>query len=340
MACSLSVVIPVYNEAASIGAHLARLCAYLSERFGDDYEIVAVDDGSQDPTANALLVASRDVPELRVVTHERNLGLDAAIRTGIDAAHGEDIVTFDADLTYAPSTIGVLVDALEQENADVALASPFLPTGECRGVPWMRRLFSVCANRFLSYALRGRFRTLTCVVRAYRAQVARALLEENPQLEVTFGLLFAAYRSGYRITEVPATLDWSQQPKQRTKRTSFSKLARRTWAIGIAGIRMRPITLLVIPGLIPALLPTVAAAAFFLGLSPARIAAATACTLAVQCASIAFASLLLAESLARDSAWKRVICSLSSSRTIRTIRGEASEQPSAMLSPPLSLREP
>lgn len=340
MACFQSVIVPIYNEAATIGAHLARLRAYLSERFGDDYEIVAVDDGSQDATADALLVASRDVPELRVVRHARNLGLDAAIRTGIEAADGEYVVTFDADLTYAPMTIGALIDALEKHEADVALASPFLPTGECRNVPWTRRLFSVCANRFLSYAVRGRFRTLTCIVRAYRAQVARALLEENPNLDVTFGLLFAAYRSGYRITEVPATLDWSQQPKQRTKRTSFSKLARRTWAIGLAGIRMRPVTLLVIPGLIPGLLPAVAAVAFFLGLAQAQIAATTACTLAIQCASIAFASLLLADSLARDSAWKRVICSLSSSRTIRTIRDEASGRPSATLSLPLSPREP
>jgi Glycosyl transferase family 2 len=339
MASAVSVIVPVYNEAASLAAHLGCLRAYLDERFGSDYEVVVVDDGSTDGTPGILRLASAQNPRLQVRTHDRNRGISAAIRTGIAAARGEYIVTFDADLTYAPPTIGGLVDQLDLRSADIALASPFLSNGACRKVPWLRRLLSICANRFLSYAVRGRVRTLTCLVRAYRAQVIQALLEEGRHPEVTFGVVFAAYRAGYRIVELPATLDWSRQPRRRTQRTSYVKIAHRTWEILMAGVRMRPITLLAVPGIVPGLLPAVAAGAVLLRLPRTEIVVLTACTLAVQCASLAFATLMLADSFAGNSAWKRVICSLSSSRTIKTIRGETLEPPSAMLSSPYSLRE-
>jgi hypothetical protein len=340
MASIVSVILPAYNEAASLAAHLRCLRTYLDDRFGQAYEIIVVDDGSSDGTAGVLRVEAARDPRLQVLTHQRNLGIDAAIRTGADSAGGDYVVTFDADLTYAPSTIGALVDRLERTNADIVLASPFLSDGRCRNVPWWRWLLSATANRFLSYAVHGRFRTFTCIVRAYRAQVMRALIEEDPQLEGTFGILLAAYRGGYNILEIPATLDWTHQPLHRSKRTSLIKIARRSWEILTAGVRMRPATLLVVPGLVPGLLPAVTAGAVLLRLPSTQVAAATAYTFAVQCASLAFGTFMFANSLVENSVWKRVKCSLSRSRTTRTIRDEASEQPNAMLSSPYSLREP
>ncbi|MBV8374075.1 MAG: glycosyltransferase family 2 protein [Candidatus Eremiobacteraeota bacterium] len=335
----MSVIVPVYNEAASLAAHLRCLRTALEKRFGQAYELVVVDDGSSDATPSILrLEATRDA-RLRVLTHQRNLGIDAAIRTGTNSAGGDYVVTFDADLTYRPASIGALVDRLEFTGADIALASPFLRDGKCRNVPWLRWLFSVCANRFLSFAVHGHFRTFTCIVRAYRAQVIRRLLEGDPRLEVTFGILLAAYRAGYRIVEIPATLDWTQQPRARSRRTSYVRLARRTWEILAAGVRIRPATLLVVPGILPGLLPAVAAAAAFLRLTPTEIATATAYTFAIQCASLGFATFALASSARWNSSWKPLICSLSNSRTIKTIRDETSESPSAMLSSPYSLRE-
>jgi glycosyltransferase involved in cell wall biosynthesis len=340
MGSAVSVIVPAFNEAACLAAHLASLRNYLDARFGSEYELLVVNDGSIDATPGILRIASAQNPRLRVITHDRNRGIDAALRTGIDAASGDYIVTYDADLTYAPPMIGALVDRLEQTSADIALASPFLDGGKCRNIPWLRWLFSVCANRFLSFAVRGRIHTFTSVMRAYRAQVIQALLEEDRRVEVSFGVLLAAYRAGYHVVEIPATLDWSRQPRERSHRTSYAKLAARTWSILIAGVRLRPSTLLVVPGLLPGLLPAVTAAAILLRLPPKEVAAATVYTFAIQCASLAFATLALANSVVRNSAWKRVICSLSSSRTIKTIRDEASEPQNAMLSSPCSLREP
>jgi glycosyltransferase involved in cell wall biosynthesis len=339
MASSVSVIVPVYNEAASLAVNLRCLRVYLEKRFGHAYELIVVDDGSSDATPGILRVEAAYDARMAVLTHPRNLGIDAAIRTGAHAAGGEYVVTFDADLTYAPSTIGALVDQLERTTADIALASPFSRNGRCRNIPWMRRLFSVCANRYLSYATNGRFSTFTSIVRAYHAQAVRALIEEDPQVEVTFGVLLAAYRSGYRIVEIPATLDWTRQPRERCKRTSYFKLARRSWEILVAGVRMRPATLLVVPGILPGLLPAVAAGAMLLRLPPKEVATATASALAVQCASLAFATLTLANSVARNFAWKPLICSLSNSRTTKTIRDETSESPNTTPSLPYSLRE-
>jgi dolichol-phosphate mannosyltransferase len=283
---AVSVVLPAFNEESHLRVNVARLCEYLDERFGEAYELIAVDDGSGDATAAILGECEKNYPRLRVLRHECNRGMDAAVQTGIEAAGGDCIAVIDADLTYAPETIGALVDAVDG-GAQIALASAYCRGGRCIAVPWVRAQLSRWANRYLSFAVRGTFSTFTCVVRAYEARYARVALALGEFDDATFGVLLAAYRAGAKIAEVPATLDWSDQPERRAQRLRWRGIAARTARVIGAGIKTRPALLVAVPGLVPGVLPAVLACAIALRWSPQLIAIATAVTLVVQYGSLA-----------------------------------------------------
>lgn len=100
----LSILIPVYNEAATVSAVLHRV---LGVEFPCDVEVVVVDDGSTDGTAR--LLDALDNPRTMVVHHPRNRGKGAAIRTAAAAASGDYLIICDADLEYAPEEIPRLI---------------------------------------------------------------------------------------------------------------------------------------------------------------------------------------------------------------------------------------
>src|SRR5262245_26298570 len=108
-----SFVIPCYQEADALDAGLDELL-----RLPGD-ELVFVDDGSTDGTGERLAAAARRDPRVRVVTHEKNRGVGAAMRTGFASATGDVVVAYDADRTYPAADAERLVAAVEA-GADVA----------------------------------------------------------------------------------------------------------------------------------------------------------------------------------------------------------------------------
>jgi glycosyltransferase involved in cell wall biosynthesis len=116
----ISVVIPVFNEAATIGQIVARV-----RETPFDKEIIIVDDGSTDATREKLDELG-NFPEIRVALHERNQGKCAALRTGFKLATGDIIIVQDADLEYSPAEYGVLLKPILDGYADVVFGSRFL----------------------------------------------------------------------------------------------------------------------------------------------------------------------------------------------------------------------
>ncbi len=118
----LSVVVPVYNEHATIREILSRI-----ERTGCVSEIIVVDDGSTDGTRDILAnIQQSGVRGLRVEFHPQNRGKGAAVRTGIGMAHGDIILVQDADLEYDPRDYAVLLEPILDGRADVVYGSRFL----------------------------------------------------------------------------------------------------------------------------------------------------------------------------------------------------------------------
>ena len=117
----ISIVIPVYNEKATIAEITARVQAVDLEK-----EIIIVDDGSTDGTFEQLKEIDGKFDNVNVLVHEKNLGKGAALRTGFAAASGEIIIIQDADLEYDPQEYDKLLIPILDGRADVVYGSRFL----------------------------------------------------------------------------------------------------------------------------------------------------------------------------------------------------------------------
>jgi len=121
MAMKLSVVIPVYNERATLRQVVERVLSVPLE-----LEVVCVDDGSSDGSREILAELRRQHPQIQVFLQARNMGKGAALRRGIQQATGDFVVIQDADLEYDPADYSLLLDPLVQGKADVVYGSRFL----------------------------------------------------------------------------------------------------------------------------------------------------------------------------------------------------------------------
>ena len=132
-----SVVVPTYNEAGSLPLLIARLATSLA---GREWELVVVDDGSPDGTADVAerLGASQPV---RVVRRAGKMGLASAVVAGFAAARGDTLVVMDADLSHPPEVVPQLLDALTG-GADLAIGSRYVAGGGAMDWPLSRRVVS------------------------------------------------------------------------------------------------------------------------------------------------------------------------------------------------------
>ena len=119
----LSVVIPVYNERATL-AHLVNRVLSLQLPF--ELELLCVDDGSTDSSREILMDLQKKHPEVRVFLQPHNMGKGAALRRGIQEATGEFLVIQDADLEYDPDEYPILLEPLLEGKADVVYGSRFM----------------------------------------------------------------------------------------------------------------------------------------------------------------------------------------------------------------------
>jgi glycosyltransferase involved in cell wall biosynthesis len=135
----LSVVVPVYNEEKTIEEILQRVL-----KVGLADEIVVVDDGSKDSTAS--LVKKLAGQNIKLISHDKNRGKGAAVRTGIQAAQGDLILIQDADLEYYPEDYPALLKPIQDGAADVVYGSRFL------GGPRRPTMFwHMIANKLLTF---------------------------------------------------------------------------------------------------------------------------------------------------------------------------------------------
>jgi undecaprenyl-phosphate 4-deoxy-4-formamido-L-arabinose transferase len=164
----LSVVVPVYNEAANLERLVARLKPVL-DGTGRSYEVIFVDDGSTDASLGILRRLYAEHDGVRVVSLNRNYGQHAAVFAGLDRARGEVVVTLDADLQNPPEEIPRLLAAIDAGHDAVG------GWRHRRRDPFVRRLLSRGINALASRTVGVRMRDYGCMLRAYRRDVVDAL---------------------------------------------------------------------------------------------------------------------------------------------------------------------
>lgn len=238
----ISIIIPLFNEEAGIDQLRQSLHA-LRNTLQAELEFVFVDDGSSDDTVQRLRSAFGSDPQCRIVLHDHNRGIGAAFRTGFENASGEVVCTIDADCSYRPEGLKALIDALEQEHADIAVASPYHPQGGVEGVPRWRLMLSMGCSLLYRAISPVHLHTYTSVFRAYRRRVTETVQFEADGFVSAAELLIVAAGQGYHIVEVPMilrsrTVGQSKMKILRTIKTHLQLMAtmmrHRSRAVGSA----------------------------------------------------------------------------------------------------------
>ena len=190
---TISVVAPAFEEERSVALLFEELEAAL-DPLGEPWEVVFVDDGSTDGTFAALTRLHAKNDNVRVVRLRRNFGKAAALAAGFEEAHGDIVVTIDADLQDDPAEIPRLLAKLD-EGFD--LVSGWKSN---RRDPWTRRVPSRIFNRMASAVSGIRLHDVNCGLKAYRAEVVRDLRIYG---ELHRFLPVLAHERGYRVAELP-----------------------------------------------------------------------------------------------------------------------------------------
>jgi glycosyltransferase involved in cell wall biosynthesis len=246
----VSVVVPMFNEGASAADNLEIICAHMRQLEGEyRWELIVVDDGSLDETAAAVDAFVRRTKNTRVLHHTVNRGLGQSLRTGFAVTNGDYVVTLDADLSYGPSHVDAMLAKIRSSNASICIASPYMDGGRASNIPWLRRVLSRNANRFLGFMVQNDLTTLTGMVRVYDGDFLRSINLREMGPDINPKIIHHARILNAPIVEVPAHLCWPEERRTQT-RTSYAKLARETLSVLISGFLMRPFLYFLAPGIL------------------------------------------------------------------------------------------
>lgn len=195
----VSLVVPAYNEEDGIGPVIQRMLQVREElqKQGWQLEILVVDDGSRDRTAE---VVTR-YPEVRLVRHSKNGGYGAAIKTGFRHAHGDYLAFIDADGTYPPESLPDLCRAAAEQKADLVIGSRM--SGAHTQMPLTRRVGNLAYAALLSIIGNTAVRDTTSGMRLLRRSVLAQLYPLSDGLDFTPAMSTRAIHENLKIVEVP-----------------------------------------------------------------------------------------------------------------------------------------
>jgi glycosyltransferase involved in cell wall biosynthesis len=194
---SVSVFFPAYNDALSIGKLVADAFAILPD-LADDYEVVVVDDGSEDETDRVLRALEREYArgKFRVVRHASNLGYGAALQSGFRAATKELVFYTDGDGQYDVSEMAKLFPLLT-ETVDVVNGFKLE-----RGDRINRRIVGVFYNRLAHLFFRLPVRDVDCDFRLFRREFLEKITLTSTSGSICVELIYELNRVGARFAEI------------------------------------------------------------------------------------------------------------------------------------------
>ena len=217
----ISVVLPMYNEATVIEKTLSAVTQVLAD-LDASWEILVVDDGSTDGSADRVADVSQTEDRIRLVSYPLNRGRGYALRQGFARAAGSYIISTESDLSWGPEVVAKIYHTLLHEDADVVVATPYLPGGGLRNVPWHRHFISWAGNKVLCFSLGGVVTMASGMTRGYRREILAALDLEADDKEIHLEILSKILTLGARLAEVPAYLTWEKPTgKGGARRSSF-----------------------------------------------------------------------------------------------------------------------
>lgn len=199
-----SIVIPAYNESARLGATLQRVLAYVQKQAWDA-EVIVVNDGSRDNTAEiARSFAAKD-PALRLLENPGNHGKGYSVRNGMLNARGRIVLFSDADLSSPIEEAPKLFQALEA-GADIAIGSRWLRAEtQTQRQPLHRQFFGRIFNLILRLTLGLKFKDTQCGFKAFKQPAVQAIfpLQKIERWGFDPEILFLARKMKFKVKEIP-----------------------------------------------------------------------------------------------------------------------------------------
>jgi 4-amino-4-deoxy-L-arabinose transferase-like glycosyltransferase len=190
----LSLVLPAYNEEAGIRQAVEEACEAL-DQITAAYEILVVDDGSCDGTAELVAELALERPQVQLLRHESNRGYGAALRTGFAAARFERVAFTDADCQFHLADLGRLLPLSDRYPVVVGWR-------QARQDPWRRCFLSRGYNLLTSTLLGTRVRDCDCALKVFQREVLPDLLPETNTFFVNAEMLTKARQHGLEVVEV------------------------------------------------------------------------------------------------------------------------------------------
>jgi dolichyl-phosphate beta-glucosyltransferase len=209
-----SIVIPAYNEAGRIPATLEAVVEIVRKNSWSA-EVIVVDDGSTDSTADVVRKFAASAPEVRLMQNRGNRGKGYSVRAGLLQALGDVVMFTDADLSAPMEEAQGLFDAIAG-GADIAIGSRWLErTRQTIRQPLYRQFFGRCFNAVTRFVMDLPFADTQCGFKAFTRAAAQTIFQLQTIERWGFDpeILFIALKRGYRIQEVPVS--WAHDERTR-----------------------------------------------------------------------------------------------------------------------------
>lgn len=202
----ISLCVPMYNESSIIADTSRELHKYMTEHFGDDFEIIFADDGSRDGSAE--IVRSLDLSGVRVVGYEKNQGKGCAVRCGVLASKGDIVLFTDADLAYGTDIIEQASDILEKGEYEVLVASRTKHSDGYEGYTPIRKLASRIYIKIINLFGGIKISDAQCGFKGFDGDVARNIFSYCKTNNFAFDLevILIAQKMKLNIFELPAKI--------------------------------------------------------------------------------------------------------------------------------------
>jgi glycosyltransferase involved in cell wall biosynthesis len=194
---SISAALPAFNEEANIARTIGALVPVLAS-LTDDYEIIVVDDGSRDRTAEVTRALAAQYPQVRLVQHKINQGYGAALYNGFTAATKDYVFMTDSDAQFDVRELTKFVPLLADADMVIGYRAP-------RRDPFVRRLngwgWTSLGNLLFGYTARD----VDCAFKLFRREIMDNIDVQSRGAAFSLEFMVRARRAGYRVREVPVT---------------------------------------------------------------------------------------------------------------------------------------
>ena len=209
-----SIIIPAYNESTRIPATLQSVVSCI-RKSGWSAEVIVVNDGSTDATADVVRAFAETAPEVRLLENPGNRGKGYSVRSGMMQAHGEVVMFTDADLS-APIEEAERLFAAIAGGADIAIGSRWLEKGrQTHRQPLYRQFFGRCFNAVIRAVMGLHFADTQCGFKAFTREAVHTVFQLQTIERWGFDpeILFIALKRGFWIIEVPVS--WAHDERTR-----------------------------------------------------------------------------------------------------------------------------